>query len=255
MFDFKKLAFAAAAVCLLSVPNAANAQMPNATGVQSHNYHVSHCSGNRAGVSGPLYRHGFYSRHYGSHIGFGHAYANILRSQAEANLLNAQARTQNEIARSARLDNNVKELQTYLERRRINSTARFAHLWDRGDAVRAMKASMPAEAQEERGRLTRDEVRATTGRLDWPLLLQMEHFNRARKPVNEIFKSRAISGSIQPDHYLPLCDWIDKVQAELDKNVDNYPKEDYAEAKDFLRRLVAEARLPARTTTMLAGTK
>jgi hypothetical protein len=117
--------------------------------------------------------------------------------------------------------------------------------------VRATKATATLVAQDngirlsKEPRLSDEEVNQVTGRLHWPLLLQMEHFNRARKPVNEIFASRARAGQVNPDHYLPLCDWIKKVSDELTKHVDDYPEVDYAEAQDFLRRLLVEARLPS----------
>ena len=208
--------------------------------------------------------HGYHGYNWNYHRGYpywfnGHEIADVIRSGAQANLLNAHARTQNEVARSARLDNNVKQLNTHLERRAINSRARFAHLWAQGAKVRAEKeaaavnqnqhlASTQHEAAE---RLQNFEVNPATGRLHWPLLLQMEHFSKARQPVNQVFAQRSASGTINPDHYLPLCDWIEKIDTELDKNVHDYPEADYAEAKDFLRRLVAEARLPATTPSSL----
>ncbi len=249
MFAPKKLVFAFVVVAVCSF-NVASAQ-----GYRSDGYCDSKHAPLRFGVHHGYGRTddlGYHTSGYYRH--YGHELANVIRSTAQANLLNAHARTQNEVARSARLDNDIKSLTTHFERRRINSTVRFAHLWERGAQAKAQKAStaeiaalvgLPDNAAD---RLAADELHPQTGRLSWPLLLEMEHFTRARRPVNELFKRRAAEGRINPDHYLSLVDWIEKVKLELNKNVHNYPAQDYVEAKDFLARLVAEARLPATTT-------
>ncbi|MGB7344801.1 MAG: hypothetical protein WBD20_11335 [Pirellulaceae bacterium] len=181
----------------------------------------------------------------------GHEVADLVRSRAAANLVNAQARTQNEVARSAGMDNSVKALHTYIARRSINTETRFGHLHAQGEYARAAKVEAQLVAHQaglelhDEEKLTSEEINAVTGRLHWPLLLQMEHFSNARKPVNQIFATRAHVGQINPDHYLPLCNWIEKVSDELTKHVEDYPQADYAEAQSFLRRLVVEARLPA----------
>ncbi|QDT08316.1 hypothetical protein [Planctomycetes bacterium K23_9] len=191
----------------------------------------------------------------------GHEVADIVRSRADANLTNAYARTQNEVARSARMDNSVKAIHTYIARRSINSEMRFGHLHAQGAVARAAKAEAQlvahqtgVELNDQRG-LSSDEINDLSGRLHWPLLLQMEHFNNARKPVNQVFEIRANAGTINPDHYLPLRDWIGKVSEELSKNVDVYPKADYAEAQDFLKRLLVEARLPTGASSMQFAAK
>lgn len=217
-------------------------------------------------------RHGFtdHSYHRPIFVGYrsqswyrgynGHEVADMVRSRSQANLVNAHARTQNETARSARMDNSVKALHTYIARRSINSEMRFGHLHAQGEYAHAAKAEAQLVAKQagvelgDEPRLTADEISDMTGRLKWPLLLQMEHFNQARKPVNQIFATRARTGQINSDHYLPLCDWIEKVSEELTKNVANYPQADYAEAQGFLQRLLVEARLPAAGTGLqLAG--
>ena len=187
----------------------------------------------------------------------GHEIADIVRSRASANLVNAQARTQNEVARLARMENSVTSLHTYHQRRSINTERRFGHLHARGEYVRASKDNAKLVAHQAglelrgEGMLTREEINAVTGELHWPLLLQMQHFDNARRPVNEVFVTRARVGQINPNHYLPLCDWVKKVSDELTRNLDHYSQADYAEAQSFLRRLLVEARLPASANTSM----
>ena len=216
----------------------------------------------------PIYRaHVGYGNHYhynwgGFRYGHnGHAAADIIRSRAQANFVNAKARTENEVTRSARLDNDVKELATHIERRSINASTRFSHLWEQGAKARATKAELTEAARiagvelDTAMRLDESQLNRVSGRLSWPLLLQMEHFNRARKPVNQVFKTRALAGKINPDHYLPLIDWVKKIDAELIKNAENYPDEDLASAQDFLRRLTVEARLAVPNNSLTAASQ
>ncbi|NNE00219.1 MAG: hypothetical protein HKN47_23105 [Pirellulaceae bacterium] len=242
-------AFVVAVACW---SNASMAQHPGTgVGYESGKHH--HRGGYRVQYHGHASPHGHwaYRPNYANYGYNGHEVADVIRSRGQANLLNAQARTQNEIARSAALDNDVKELATYHERRQINRTTRFGHLHARGEQLRASKAQAEHEAQlagfriEDVAGLTPDELDPVTGQLAWPLLLQGTHYNRARQPVDIIFATRAQAGQVNPDHYLPLRDWIDRVDYELDCYVHLYPKADYAKAKDFLRRLMIEARLPA----------
>ena len=217
---------------------------------QRHHDYAVHHHGRHGVFYGHRYRGG-YRPNYGHTYFNGHEIADVFRARAQANLLNAQARTQNEVARTARLNNDVHQLNTHIERRRINSTVRFAHLHVRGEQLRAAKADAASVAHvngldpNADRRLSPVELSPISGTLRWPLLLQTEHYADARTPVNQVFASRAQDGQINPDHYLPLRDWVAKVSEELEKHIHKYPESDYAHAQDFLRRLVIEASLPA----------
>src|SRR5882724_3784882 len=56
--------------------------------------------------------------------GIQRGYADVVRSQGMANLLNSQAATQYEAARKAYMENQMKATQTYFEMRRYNTEAR-----------------------------------------------------------------------------------------------------------------------------------
>jgi len=184
----------------------------------------------------PRYRRGYSGYPYDPRFGI----AAIVRATGQTNLLNAHARTQHARAARLEMENSVQFLQTRLERQRINKESRFGHLHRRGQMVRAQKRAQEMLVSHQESR--RPIVDPSTGAVDWPLLLRTSHYDRARQPIDLVFRNRSKFGSINPDHFLPMRDWIERIQAELKANVADYEMEDYVEARDFLRALIDEAR-------------
>ena len=211
-----------------------------------HGYHAHY-----GGFGHRGYRHGYrgYVLPY-SGIDYGFAArgaADLIRARSEANLTNAQAATQGEVARTERLKNDVFALETRLERKRINKVSRFGHLHARGAEAAQMKlaSTLPQGMVPDQKRLGPDELEPSTGKVAWPLILAMSHFEDVRRPVDDVFAARAAAGSLHPDDYLPLLGLIDQVMEEIQINAAIFPKQDVADAQNFLRRMKAEARLPA----------
>tara|TARA_R110002049_G_scaffold72490_6_gene187363 strand:+ start:43102 stop:43929 length:828 start_codon:yes stop_codon:yes gene_type:complete len=253
----QKIAFAFAVTVTL-VANQASAQSPGgsassgrrlATHGVFHGY--AHHHSNYGGYGHRGYRHGY--RGYvlpGSGSDWAaaaHGASDLIRSRAQANLTNAAARSQNEVARTQRLENDVFALETRLQRQHINKTSRFGHLHARGAEMAEMKLASQSHPgfEDAAKRLQVNELDPQTGRLAWPLLLAMSHFENLRRPVDDVFAARADAGSLHPDDYLPLLDLIDQVMAEVEVNAPIFPKRDFADAQDFLRRMKVEARMPA----------
>lgn len=246
MSALKSAVFTIATLCLVTTASAQS----NCSG--------SHCDdGQRNHHDGHLH-HGYIGTY-----GYGYSYrptwsegylrgkADLVRSQGMANLLNAQAWTQAEEARARNLENKVLALNTYHERRRINTETRFGHLHAKAVERKADQAQFVSTALDNGidprrpVGLSPAELNRRTGELNWPLLLQTEHFARARGSVDHFFAMRAKFDGINPDHYIPFRNWIERIKAELHLSVNTLPKEDYAAAQDFLRRIIAEVKLPA----------
>ena len=200
-----------------------------------------------------------HSTSYGSHHGYhfvapryvGYGYrpygydyrygtAELLRANATANVLNANARTQHLHADRLAMENSVQYLATRLERKRINNETRFGHLHARGEQVRLEKLAAEESLVDAPPRRVVDPI---TGQVDWPILLRSTYYEKARGPVDQVFHQRSVAGRINPDHYLPLRDWIERIERELKANVAYYEMEDYLDAKAFLRELIDEARV------------
>lgn len=190
------------------------------------------------------YGHNYVARYTHYSAALLHGKADLIRSRGAANLLNAQAATQAEEARTRDLENDVFELNTRLERRRINSETRFGHLRAIAAERKTLQTHLVSVGAVGAKRLVLTELDPTTGQLQWPLLLQSRHFAKARRPVDGLFAVRAKRGSIHPDDYIPFRNWIERIKGELKNHIDTLPKEDYAVAQDFLRRIIVEVRLP-----------
>ena len=203
--------------------------------------------------------------HYGyGHVRYGYGFrpcgydyrygmAELIRAQATANVLHSQARNQNAITARIEMENSLQYLETRLERKRINRESRFGHLHARGEQVRLEKmAKAAAEAQL----IEKPIVDPISGEVAWPILLRSSYFAKARRPIDQVFHQRSKTGSINPDHFLPMRDWIEMIERELKANVAYYEMEDYLAAKQFLRDLVCEARVdqePIESAVQLAS--
>ncbi|MEO1526810.1 MAG: hypothetical protein AAFX06_15345 [Planctomycetota bacterium] len=239
-------AFAVAMVC---------AGFANSAAAQSctSGYHNNHAQNHGFRFHAPLhvgYRYGGFG--YGVRYPYDHRFgtAELIRASAESSVLRAQARTQNLEADRLQMQNSIDFLHTRLERKRINRESRFGHLHRRGEMVRAEKLAKAAAEPAPK-----PIVAAETGRVNWPLLLRTSHYAKARQPVDSVFHERSLNGSINPDHYLPMRDWLHQIEDELKANVANYDMQDYLEAKRFLRDLIDEARqdLPVTMDFQLAA--
>lgn len=194
--------------------------------------------------------YGYRYRPYGYDPAFGTA--ELLRAAAQANVLNASARTQHLHADRLQMENSIEFLATRLERKQINKQTRFGHLHARGEQVRLQKQ---AEAEHAGPQEPRRAVDPTTGRVAWPLLLRTSYYAKARGPIDQVFHQRSVVGQINPDHFLPMRDWIEAIEREVKANVAYYEMEDYLEAKAFLRSLLDEARVelsPATTSQLVS---
>ncbi|QEF96902.1 hypothetical protein Mal15_09320 [Stieleria maiorica] len=200
----------------------------------------------------PVYGHVQYGhRGYGYDPAFGRAA--LIRAAATANVLNASARTQHLHADRLEMENSVAFLATRLERKQINNQSRFGHLHARGEQVRQEKR---AAVRLVSSRAPRRPVDPVTGQVAWPILLQSSYYEKARGPVDLVFHQRSVVGRINPDYFLPMRDWIERIEKELKANVAYYEKRDYLEAKAFLRSLIEEARVeitPAHSQSQLAA--
>ena len=236
------LLIALSCVCFAGAVNAQTSQ-------SNHDRHHRH----RGRYFGHLvrgYHNAYYVPRYPTRYeSYARGAAHLIHARAQANLVNAQAWTQAEVARAESLKNDVFTMETRLEKRRINTQSRFGHLHALAAERKARKAEhgierLTAHLDPVPIRLLANEIDTNTGQLTWPLVLQVSHFDKARKPLDTVFAERAKSGSINPNHYLPLRNWVQRMNQEVESLTGTLPKEDIAEAQDFLRRLVEEARLP-----------
>ncbi|QDV65886.1 hypothetical protein [Crateriforma conspicua] len=227
------------------------------------------------GVSSP-YRSGLIN----SYANVLHGRADVIRSLGVANLNHAHAQTQWEVARSAAMQNGIDALVARQERQQINRESRFGRVYDRATARKAAAAMVPQipggwelpEGLELTGHwgdapieptadangietkamgLSSQYLDPISGRLNWPALLQHDHFAKARRPLDELFARRAVEGWIEDRHLPSLRDWVAKIDQEVDRL--DVPEPIRSEAHRFLAGLVDEAHTPNQPINDPAG--
>jgi len=180
---------------------------------------------------------------YGGY-GYGHAstveegvqrgYADILRSQGMANLLNSQAAQGFEAARKDYIENRMRATQTYFEMRRYNTEARRA---ERPSPL-SMEGYVRLAHQQAPAQLTTSQLDPLTGMINWPVPLRKNEYAELRKKVERLYRDWAAG----------LADYseIDKVgqefQEQLKTDLPKFAANDYLSAKNFLTSLTYAAR-------------
>ena len=194
-------------------------------------------------VPGGVPAGGGYGGGYGGY-GYGHAstaeegvqrgYADILRSQGMANLLNSQAAQGFEAARKDYMANRMLATQTYFEMRRYNTEARRA---ERPSPL-SMEGYVRLAHQQAPAQLSTSQLDPLTGMINWPVPLQKNEYAELRKKVEGLYRDWAAG----------LTDYaaVDKVSQEfqerLKTDLPNFAANDYLAAKNFLTSLSYAAR-------------
>jgi len=107
----------------------------------------------------------------------------VIRAAGEYNLNTSAAMINLEEARSKYLDNQVKYVETYFEKRRLNKSYRAA---ERGPRITTETAARISQARQP-GRLSAEELDRQTGRINWPLALQGDVFAPYRMRLETLF--------------------------------------------------------------------
>ena len=163
--------------------------------------------------------------------------ADVIRSSGAANLLNSEAASRYEDARSKNLDNRVKYAETYYEKRRIHD----AYMSEQTEKTREYLYRR-AERGPSIERLTPAELDPVSGKVSWPLVLRDEPFDAYRKKLDAAFSQRETSlGAIGTQAYIDIQETISAMEAELKQRIRDYPSAEYLKARDLLKRLAYEA--------------
>jgi len=166
--------------------------------------------------------------------GIQRGYADVVRSQGMANLLNAQAATQAQQARSQYLDNRNKATQTYFEMRRYNTEARKA---ERSTPL-SMEQYVRLAREEAPATLTPTQLDSLTGAINWPAPLRKPEYAAFRSKIEKLFQDRALGYVGYNDIHIACQEF----QARLQADIMQFQAQDYVAAKKFLDSLIYAAR-------------
>lgn len=141
----------------------------------------------------------------------------IISSQGQKNLDDSQARINNQDAYSKAIDNSVKSVSAY---------------WERKDIYAERQAQNFAEIEQKRERyisrrgsldLSTEEFDRTTGQIKWPSILEQASFDPYRTKLDEIFKERSYNGALTGDQYMQATNTYNQWRAAILAQRDAFP--------------------------------
>lgn len=119
-------------------------------------------------------------------------YAEMIRARSQAAEARARAMINYEQARKKYLENQAQLVRTYIERREYGEAKRA----ERYAAKRALRDRYrESQSAATPDRLSPSELSPSTGKIFWPLALQADDFAETREQMEELFLTRAHTGT------------------------------------------------------------
>jgi len=179
---------------------------------------------------------------------YGYGMSSVIRAQAAANEMNAQAAITAQQAKQAALDTQVKATQTFFDLRKMNAEYRAAEeqLRKPTRTVNSTSANGPTTAPAKPPqpvRLTATQLDPVTGKIRWSEALTSAPLAMYRTQVEQAFDQRAHSGVMSADVFVPIAQMRSAIDKELQGS--RLTPLDWLEAKKLLDGLITEAHTPA----------
>lgn len=133
----------------------------------------------------------------------------IISAQGQKNLSDSQAAINLTDARSNQIDNQVKSVNAYWEKKGIYQQ----HVEAENQQIEAKRERYVAR----RGSLdlSTDEFDRTTGQVNWPKILQQSAYDPYRTQLDTMFHDRSYNGALTGDQYVEATttynDWRDAI--------------------------------------------
>jgi hypothetical protein len=163
----------------------------------------------------------------------------IIRSKSDTNMRPSMAGIDNETARSMNYDNQIKQVQTYFEKRRLNKSYREA---ERAPRKSSYEYAVTAKAMAP-SRLSASEYDAVHGKVKWPGALRATSYSGQRAQLDKLFAAHAASGGgIGTAEYADIQSSLTDLQSALKKDFKTTNSDQFLQATNFLKSLRYEAR-------------
>jgi hypothetical protein len=160
-------------------------------------------------------------------------FADVVRSQGAANLMNSMAAINAEEARKKYLENRLQATQTFFDMRRINAESRRSER----SLPLSNEAYVRLARQQAPDRLSVSQLDPLTGQITWPAPLRREEYQANREELERLFKERA---SGVDDNYDSIrtasAQFLDKLKADISK----FQPNDFIRGRRFLESLSFE---------------
>ena len=149
--------------------------------------------------------------------GYQRGAASVISAQGERNLSNSQAAINLTDARSSQIDNQVKSVNAFWEKKGIYEE----HVQQELAEITAKRNRYLAKNALQS--LTPDQFDRTTGQINWPKVLEQSQYDQYRNALTELFQKRAYNGALTGDEYMQATAASKDWRAMLGKQRDVYP--------------------------------
>lgn len=141
----------------------------------------------------------------------------IISAQGQKNLDDSQARINNQDAYSQAIDNSVKSVNAYWEKKSIYEE----HVAEEMKQIEAKRGRYI----QRRGSLdfAPEEFDRTTGKVNWPKILQQSSYDQYRTALDQAFHDRSYNGALTSDQYMAATTAYNDWRAAIIKQKGEYP--------------------------------
>ena len=158
----------------------------------------------------------------------------VISSQGQRNLDNSQAAINMTDARSNQIDNQVKSVNAYWEKKGIYQE----HVEEVNKEIEAKRERYVAR----RGSLdlSTDEFDRTTGQINWPKILQQTVYDPYRTKLDTAFHDRSYNGALTGDQYMDATTAYNDWRGAIIQQKDEYPSSILQQMLRFLIKVKRE---------------
>jgi hypothetical protein len=149
--------------------------------------------------------------------GYANGVSNIIQSQGQKNLDDSQARINNQDAYSAAIDNSVKSVNAFWEKKDIYND----RLQQQNYKIQQRREMLLAK--NRLAPLTPEEFDRTTGRITWLKPLEQQQYAKYRTKLDVLCKTRAANGYLTGDEYMEATAACKEWRTMLGKQRSVYP--------------------------------
>jgi len=158
----------------------------------------------------------------------------VISAQGQKNLSNSQAAINLTDARSSQIDNQVKSVNAYWEKKGIYEQ----HVEEMNAEIQAKRSRYVAR----RGSLdlSTDEFDRTTGQVNWPKVLDQSVYDPYRTKLDELLHDRSYNGALTGDQYMEATTAYNGWRAAILKQKSEYPGPILQQMLAFLNKVKRE---------------
>lgn len=160
--------------------------------------------------------------------------SNIIAAQGQRNLNNSQAAINLTQARSSQIDNQVKSVNAFWEKKDIYDARVQQQM-----AVTGQRRNLYLQ-NHGLTNLTPEEFDRTTGMITWPKVLEQSQYNQYRLVLDKLFKQRAYAGALTGDEYMEATAASKQWRTFLGTQQNVYPQPILSQMIRFILKLDRE---------------